>query len=184
VVDHVARCRLWAVTTRTPCRLSDRSASTLAIPSRTLSYPRSDAPAEPQRHGREQDRDHQTTVIRASRTFDGEEEDGDDDHGQSLNGELGQTVLEELLQVLDVARHPGHDHPGLLGGEEVEGEPLQVGEDLDPEVVHDPGGQPSRHLDLGLRGQSTDGRQIRGRAIASVTTTTLKWKVGAGACRG
>ena len=37
--------------------------------------------------------------------------------------ELGQTVLQELLEVLDVARHPGHDHPGLLVGVEVEMHP-------------------------------------------------------------
>ena len=33
--------------------------------------------------------------------------------------------------------------PGLLVGEEVERQALQVGEDLDPEVVHDPGRQPA-----------------------------------------
>ena len=47
-------------------------------------------------------------------------------------------VLQQLLQVLDVAGHAAHDHAGLLLGEEVERESLQVGEDLDPEVVHDP----------------------------------------------
>jgi hypothetical protein len=51
----------------------------------------------------------------------GEEEDhGDDDHGQALHGELGQTVLKQLLQVLDVAGHPAHDDAGLLLGEEVQ----------------------------------------------------------------
>ena len=67
-----------------------------------------------------------------------EEDDRDDDHRQALDGELGQAVLEQLLEVLDVARHPGHDDAGLLVGEEVERQALQVGEDLDPQVVHDP----------------------------------------------
>ena len=50
----------------------------------------------------------------------GEQDDGDHDHGQPLNSELGQPVLEKLLEVLDVAGHPAHDHTGLLLGEEAE----------------------------------------------------------------
>jgi hypothetical protein len=55
---------------------------------------------------------------------------------------LGETVLQELLQVLDVARHPGHDHARLLLGVEVERQSLEVGEHLRPQVVHHPGGEP------------------------------------------
>ena len=55
-----------------------------------------------------------------------------------------EPVLQQLLEVLDVARHPRHDHPGLLLGEEVERQALEVGEDLDAQVVHDPGGEPAR----------------------------------------
>ena len=94
--------------------------------------------------------------MRARRDVDREEDDGDDHHGQRLDGQLGQAVLEELLEVLDVAGHPGHDHAGLLLGEEAEGEPLEVGEDLDPQVVHHPGGDPAGDLDLGALGQRGD----------------------------
>ena len=88
------------------------------------------------------------TVMAASVALVSEQEDGDDDHGQALNGELGQPVLQQLLQVLDVARHAAHDDAGLLLGEEVEREPLQVPEDLDAQVVHDPRGQAARHPGL------------------------------------
>ena len=60
----------------------------------------------------------------------------------------GDAVLEELLEVLDVARHPAHEDAGLLLGEEVEAQPLEVAEDGDPQVVHDPGGEPARHVDV------------------------------------
>ena len=47
----------------------------------------------------------------------------------ALTDELGEPVLQQLLEVLDVAGHPGHDHAGLLVGVVVEAEALEVGED-------------------------------------------------------
>ncbi len=43
--------------------------------------------------------------------------------------------------------------PGLLLGEEPEGEPLQMGKDLDPQVVHHPGGESAGDLHLEALGQ-------------------------------
>ena len=54
-----------------------------------------------------------------------------------LDDELGETVLQQLLELLDVAGHPGHDHAGPLGGVEVEAEALKVGEHADAQVIHD-----------------------------------------------
>ena len=62
-------------------------------------------------------------------------------HRDQLDAEGADAVLEELLEVLDVTRHPAHEHAGLLLGEEVEAEALQVGEDEDPEPVHHPCGE-------------------------------------------
>ena len=59
------------------------------------------------------------------------------DHRQSLDRELRESVLEQLLQHLDVTRHPGHDHARLLVGEVVERQTLDVRVDPDPQVVHD-----------------------------------------------
>ena len=67
-----------------------------------------------------------------------QQHDRDDDHRQPLDAELDEAVLEQLLQRFDVARHPGHDHAGLLAGEEVERQALEVREDPDPELEHHP----------------------------------------------
>ena len=116
-------------------------------------------PLEPDRHGEEHGH-HHDDGDEGKFHVGREEEDGDDDHRQSLNGELRQAVLEQLLQVLDVAGHPAHDDAGLLLGEEVERESLEVAEDGDPQVVHDPGGEPARHPDLTpLRGGGNDHRE-------------------------
>ena len=81
--------------------------------------------------------------------------------------ELGEAVLQQLLQVLDVARHPGHDHAGLLLGVEVEAEPLQVGEDAHPQVVHDARGQPAGDPHLrALRDRGDRDRQQEDQADA------------------
>ena len=86
-----------------------------------------------------------TSAERDQRQLDvqREQDGGDHDHRQRLDRELRETVLQQLLQVLDVARHAGHDHAGLLLGVEVEAEALQVGEDLDAQVVHHPRGEPA-----------------------------------------
>ena len=115
---------------------------------------------EPQRH-EHQGGDDQQHRDEGQLDVGGEEDDRDDDHGEALDGELGQAVLEQLLEVLDVAGHAGHDHARLLGGEEVERQALQVREDLDPEVVHDAGRQPAGDPDLGSlrdRGERHEGR--------------------------
>ena len=97
-----------------------------------------------------------TTVMRREPRVRREQDDSDDDHRQALDGELGQPVLEQLLEVLDVARHPRHDDTGLLGGEVVERQALQVGEDLDAQVVHDPSGEPAGDLHLAPLGERGD----------------------------
>ena len=107
------------------------------MPSRTLMYPCSDAALEPDGHHDEgwqhgEHRDCGQADVR------GKEEHRDHDHRQTLDGELGQAVLEQLLQVLDVTCHAAHDDAGLLLGEEVEREPLEMAEDRDAQVVHDP----------------------------------------------
>ena len=94
-------------------------------------------------------------MISVSFTFSVNRIDGDHDHRQGLDGELGEPVLQQLLEVLDVARHPGHDHAGLLVGVEVEAEALQVGEHADAQVVHHARGEPAgdpRLATLGGRG--------------------------------
>ena len=59
--------------------------------------------------------------------------------------------LEELRERVDVGRHAGHDAAGHLALEVVDAEPLQVGEELDPEreehplgrAAHRPGSAPT-----------------------------------------
>ena len=75
-----------------------------------------------------------------------------------LDPEGADAVLEELLEVLDVARHPAHQHAGLLLGEEVEAQPLEVREHQDPQVVHHARGEPARHVDEAALGVG-DGRR-------------------------
>ena len=59
----------------------------------------------------------------------------DDDEGHALYDELDQSLLEQHGQRLDVAGHPGHQHPGALGGEEAERLALEVAEHPDPQFV-------------------------------------------------
>ena len=93
-------------------------------------------PPEPQRerhHHRHDDGDRDERQHRAHR----EEDHGDDHQREALHGEVDQAVLEQLGEVLDVARHAGHEHARLLVGEEVERQALEVGEHPDPQLVHE-----------------------------------------------
>ena len=122
------------------------------------------ARAEPEREDR-QGRDDQQDGDQGQLDVERQQEAGDHDHGEALDRELRQPVLEQLLQVLDVAGHAAHDHARLLLRVEVERQSLQMGEDLDPQVVHDPSGQPAGdfgHEALGDRGDG-HGQQIEGR---------------------
>ena len=77
-----------------------------------------------------------------------EQDDRDDDHREALERELADAVLYQLLQVLDVTRHAAHEDAGLLFGEEVEAEALELREDPDAKVVHDARGELARDVDL------------------------------------
>ena len=96
----------------------------------------------------EQERNDEQHRPRRERDVRDEQDDRDDDHGETLHRELADAVLDQLLEVLDVARHAAHQDAGLLLGEEVEAEPLEVREDADPQVVHHPRGEFSRDVDL------------------------------------
>ena len=119
-------------------------------------------PAEPERHADERRHDEHHGDEREAHVH-GEEHHGDDDHGQALDRELGEPVLQELLQVLDVARHAAHEHARLLGGEEVERQALQMGEDPRAEIVHHPGGETTGDLDAGALQQCgrDDGGEVQ-----------------------
>ena len=93
--------------------------------------------AEPQRQTHEQRHDAEQCHQRQFPVV-GEEHHRDDHHDETLQHELRQAVLEQLLERLDVARHAGHDHARLLLGEVVERQALQVSEDPQPQLVHHP----------------------------------------------
>ena len=110
---------------------------------------------EPQRHHRE-DRDDQDDGDEGQPHVPREQADRDDDHREALDGELGETVLQQLLEVLDVARHAAHDDAGLLRREETQRQPLQMREHLDTQIVHDPGGEATGDLHLCPLGEGAD----------------------------
>ncbi len=110
---------------------------------------------EPQRADDQQWHHHQHRV-QGQEGVGGEQHAQDDHHGQGLHRELSQAVLQQLLQVLDVAGHAAHDHAGLLIGVEVQPQALQVGEHPDPQVVHDQGRQPAGDLYHGPLGHGRD----------------------------
>ena len=81
-------------------------------------------------------RNHQQDSPGSQLDVGREEGDGDDDHGQTLHGELGQAVLKELLEVLDIARHATHQDAGFFFREEVQAESLEMSKYFDAQVVH------------------------------------------------
>ncbi len=119
--------------------------------------------SEPQRQPGEEGHDQQQRDERQLDVVE-EEDDGDDDHGEPLQRELRQAVLQELLERLDVARHAGHDHARLLLGVVVEGEALQVRERAHPQLEHDARRHPSggRHPQA-ARHRRDDDREDRER---------------------
>ena len=157
VVDHVAALPVVGGDDPHPVEALGQIGHDVGDPVTDLVVAGLRSTVEPHRH-RRQNRNHENQGDEGQPHVGGEEEDRDDHHGQALYGELGQPVLQELLEVLDVAGHPGHDHARLLGREEVERQPLQVGEYLDPEVVHDAGRQPARHSDLRTLADGADRR--------------------------
>ena len=88
-------------------------------------------PLEPER-GEEQRREHQRGRERQLPAHE-REHDGDADNGHRVHECGDQSGLEELRERVDVGGHAGHDPPGHLALVEVDAEPLQVGEDLDPQ---------------------------------------------------
>ncbi len=75
---------------------------------------------QPHRGNDNQQRDQRQLHIQR------EEHARDDEERQALHGEVDQTVLEQGGQRVDIARHPGHQSPGLLVGVEVQALPLEV----------------------------------------------------------
>ena len=67
-----------------------------------------------------------------------EQHDGHAGGGEAAGHEVDDALLEQLGEGLDVARHPGEDPPTQLPLVEVEAEPAEVGEDLDPQRVEEP----------------------------------------------
>ena len=93
----------------------------------------------------EEQRDDQQDGPRRERDVGGEEHDGDDDHRESLQSrtELMPSWIScwrfSMSLVMRLIKHAG-----LLLGEEVEAEALEVDEDPDSQVVHHPRGELAR----------------------------------------
>jgi hypothetical protein len=73
------------------------------------------------------------------------------DQGQGRAEQGHHPVRDELVERLHVVGHPRDDHPGLAARVEADRERLQVGEDLDPEVLEDPLADPADEVGLRVR---------------------------------
>ena len=106
---------------------------------------RSPEPEREHGHGGH-DREHRDG---GQRDVQREQHDGDENDGEGLHHHLHHAVLEQLCQRVDVARHAGHQAARLLSREELERQPLEVGEDADAEreeqtFAHPPGPRGAR----------------------------------------
>ena len=78
-----------------------------------------------------------------------EEGDGHTDCRQPRHHQGDEALLEQLGQRFDVAGHAGHDPPRHLPLVEVEPEPAEMGEDLEPQRIEQTLGEPARPAGTG-----------------------------------
>ena len=97
------------------------------------------APPEP--HGEDQQRRHDGQGDQGQAPVEHEQHHRHPDGGEGAGHQVDDPLLEQLRQRLDVAGHAGQDPPAHLPLVEVEPEPAQVGEHLDPQRVEEPLGQ-------------------------------------------
>ncbi len=82
-------------------------------------------------------------------------------HEQDAPDQERQSVLEELLEALDVGRQPGDDPAGRFPGEVVEVESVQVSEQTATEVGEVPLGEPAHRPLLEVRAADLGGDEAR-----------------------
>ena len=87
-----------------------------------------------------------------------EQDDHDPQQGQARLDERGQAVLDELVERLDVVGHPADEHAGAIARVEAHRQRLQVGEQLEPQVLERALTHPADEVGLGVGGDAVDDR--------------------------
>jgi geranylgeranyl pyrophosphate synthase len=64
------------------------------------------------------------------------EEDNDPDHQKNIFDEVNQNRSKHFMDILDIVRQSGHQSSHRILIKKGDGEVLEMGEDLHPEVVH------------------------------------------------
>ena len=88
--------------------------------------------------GREPDQRNHREGDQRELDVDHQHHPHDGDEGEHVAEDRHHAGGEELVQRLDVGRHPGHQPADRIPVEVGDAEPLQMAEDLHPEVVHHP----------------------------------------------
>ena len=129
--------RTYACATRTPERLSWKSAFTVAIVSRACAYARAERRPEPAR-SRCSSGGTSTSTPSVERPADEDEHDEHADEAEDADERVDEPGLQQLRERVDVGGHAGHDPARQLAVVVVEREPLQVGEDPDAQREQQP----------------------------------------------
>ena len=123
-----------------------------------------DCRGEPDQRNDRERHQCQTPVHQQHHRHDRQQREHIAEHGDHPGGK-------QLVQRLDVRGHPGHQAAYRVPIEIADAEPLQMGEDLHPEVVHDPlpdvGGQqrlPILHTEVHQQGGQEDRGQTAEQA--------------------